>query len=511
MTGARRVASRRTVPLLIALVALLLAAALVSALDIAPAAQATYSLWPVTTVPVTSAVDNDPASVELGVRVRFATAGMVTGVRFYKGSGNGGTHTGAFWTAGGRKLASGTFTGETTVGWQTLTFAEPVPVAANTTYVASYHAPQGHYADDQQFFASQFTAGPLSVPRNGGVYAYSSTSSFPRASWNASNYWVDVLFSPGVPPTSPPPSMSGTTTPVTTTSSTTTPPTSTPPPSGTWPTTANTGASGPLSGVTPPTGELILGDNGQSLTNTEVHGTITVVGCGVTIRNVQVDASEAYSGTATPDLFAIWDKAPVGCTTTIDHVTVLTPAGQYATEAVRDAYGSTQHITSLKAVGQQLGVTVGSADSITDSYIELASTLRGDHNEAILDDGTTGLDIIHNTLLNPNGQTSAISLFTEFGSNHDILVQDNWLAGGGFACYCGDGLTDNAGNPAPADNVSFVGNVFAETYFLTVGYYAPGRAYRASNGGQWSANVYALPDGTVTNQLVPQPSVDGAS
>jgi hypothetical protein len=27
-----------------------------------------------------------------------------------------------------------------------------------------------------------------------GVYAYGSTSSFPNQTWNASNYWVDVVF-----------------------------------------------------------------------------------------------------------------------------------------------------------------------------------------------------------------------------------------------------------------------------------------------------------------------------
>ena len=29
-----------------------------------------------------------------------------------------------------------------------------------------------------------------------GVYAYSSTPTLPTGSWNATNYWVDLLFSP---------------------------------------------------------------------------------------------------------------------------------------------------------------------------------------------------------------------------------------------------------------------------------------------------------------------------
>ena len=61
-------------------------------------------------------------------------------------------------------------------------------------HVASYLAPNGHYADDQNYFTSQYNSGSLHVPANGGVYAYCGTGSFPTQVWNASNYWVDVVF-----------------------------------------------------------------------------------------------------------------------------------------------------------------------------------------------------------------------------------------------------------------------------------------------------------------------------
>jgi hypothetical protein len=257
---------------------------------------------------------------------------------------------------------------------------------------------------------------------------------------------------------------------------------------------------------------VTLNTNGQVYQNVRLNGSISVLGCGVTIRNVEVDAGEAYRGDATPDLFAIWDQAPAHCVTTIDHVSVTTDtsgAAPYATEAVRDAYGAKQSITSSKFVGQQLGVTVGNGDTIQDSYIELGRTMRGDHNENILNDGSSGLTIEHNTLLNPNGQTSTLSLFTEFGSNTNFLIQDNLLAGGGYTCYCGDGASDNNGAPARASNVSFVDNVFWEKYFPTVGQYGPGRAYNPAGGGRWMGNVYMLADGTLTSRLVPQPALDG--
>ena len=76
------------------------------------------------------------------MKFRADQAGFITGIRFYKGSGNTGTHTGSLWTSTGTRLATVTFTGETATGWQQANFATPVAVTAGTTYVASYLAPE---------------------------------------------------------------------------------------------------------------------------------------------------------------------------------------------------------------------------------------------------------------------------------------------------------------------------------------------------------------------------------
>ncbi|XVS62573.1 DUF4082 domain-containing protein [Actinosynnema sp. CA-299493] len=162
------------------------------------AAQCPCTLWDDFTTPATPAAD-DARPVELGVGVRFAGRGEVLGVRFYKGPGNTGTHTGSLWTSTGLLLATGTFGGETTTGWQTLTFAAPVSVQPNTTYVASYLAPEGHYAATQRHFESQPTTyGPVTAPGDGanGVYRYGG--GFPTSAHLASNYWVDVVYRNGL-------------------------------------------------------------------------------------------------------------------------------------------------------------------------------------------------------------------------------------------------------------------------------------------------------------------------
>jgi hypothetical protein len=149
----------------------------------------------------------DTSGVELGVRVVPQQDGNITGVRFYKGTGNSGTHLGTLWTAGGTQLATGTFSGESASGWQTLTFTTPVAVSAGTTYIASYWAPNGHYAADDWFFSyADYKSGPLVAPRaetSGGNGIYATSHGFPTQTFGDDNYYVDVLFVPGdgVPPT----------------------------------------------------------------------------------------------------------------------------------------------------------------------------------------------------------------------------------------------------------------------------------------------------------------------
>jgi hypothetical protein len=148
-------------------------------------------------VPSTITV-NDANAVELGMKFRSDVAGTVTGVRFYKGSSNTGTHTGHLWSSSGTLMASVTFAGETASGWQQATFSSPVAIAANTTYVVSYQTPNGFYSANGSYFSSAADTPPLHGLASGtdgsnGVYSYGPTA-FPTNSYNNTNYWVDVIF-----------------------------------------------------------------------------------------------------------------------------------------------------------------------------------------------------------------------------------------------------------------------------------------------------------------------------
>jgi LmbE family N-acetylglucosaminyl deacetylase len=169
------------------------------------------SIWEPSAVPQTAA-DSDTTAHELGVRFQSSTAGHVTGIRFYKGAGNTGTHVGHLWSSTGTQLASATFTNETATGWQQVNFASPVAIAANTTYVASYFAPAGHFALDRPYFTVGHDNPPLHALADGagggnGVY-YVGDSGFPSDSFGASNYWVDVVVDDSLPGDTTPPTVS---------------------------------------------------------------------------------------------------------------------------------------------------------------------------------------------------------------------------------------------------------------------------------------------------------------
>ena len=153
------------------------------------------AIWPDVAPPGVSDATDQSSGVELGVRFTATQDGSISGIRFYKVPDNAGTHTGSLWSSTGTLLATGTFTNESTEGWEELDFSTPVPVTAGTTYVASYHTSAWHYAYTTNGLASAVSSGPLTALANGGVYAYGSSTTFPSNSFNATNYWVDVVYS----------------------------------------------------------------------------------------------------------------------------------------------------------------------------------------------------------------------------------------------------------------------------------------------------------------------------
>ncbi|HEY2587202.1 MAG TPA: DUF4082 domain-containing protein [Tepidisphaeraceae bacterium] len=144
--------------------------------------------------------NNGTGGVEVGAKFRSDVAGYLTGVRFYKSSGDTGTHVGDVWSSSGQLLAQATFTNESGSGWQEVDFSNPVAVTAGSTYVISYHTTANYFS----FTSGGLTAGvnngslhQLADGANGGdgVFSYGANSTFPASTYQSGSYWVDAAFS----------------------------------------------------------------------------------------------------------------------------------------------------------------------------------------------------------------------------------------------------------------------------------------------------------------------------
>jgi Domain of unknown function (DUF4082) len=153
--------------------------------------------------PGTPAVTSTTATT-LGLKFYSTQAGTIAGIRFYRGHVNAKGYTARLYTASGGMLGQSIVAGDscTVPCWETAYFSSPIPLAAKTTYVATYYTSNGRYADDQGTLTNGVVSGPLVAPASstvGGNGVYIAGNKFPNATLDASNYYVDVMFTPNTP------------------------------------------------------------------------------------------------------------------------------------------------------------------------------------------------------------------------------------------------------------------------------------------------------------------------
>lgn len=163
----------------------------------------------------------------------------------------------------------------------------------------------------------------------------------------------------------------------------------------------------------------------------------------------------------------------------------------------------------------------GSRNTITGNYVHdttfwadgEGSNPGGDHNNCLLHNGgvVDQLTITGNTfILNRQGagmsQTGALSLqqSAEFpGQYTNILVENNLIAGGGYAMYAGYEPA-KPGNSS-GTNVVVRNNRFSTRYFTDAGFFGPTTAAQPwdADGNTWTGNRWH--DGPRAGQLIPAP------
>jgi len=149
-------------------------------------------------IPSNQTINDSMGGIEVGTKFISAIDGTVTGIRFYKSSGNIGTHTVQLYNYYGAPLATSVCDSETDSGWQTVIFPTAVPIKANTMYIAAYHSSLGNYSATFFGLKTAITNGPLTALADStlglnGVFKYTNILDFPIYGFQSSNYWVDVL------------------------------------------------------------------------------------------------------------------------------------------------------------------------------------------------------------------------------------------------------------------------------------------------------------------------------
>ena len=137
----------------------------------------------------------DSAAYELGMKFQATSPGQITAIRYWRAANETGSHTGRIWSATGTQLASATFSSETASGWQTATLSTPLQILANTTYVVSVNV-NAYYVATDGGLASSVVNGTLSSVADGANGVFGNPGVFPSNSYESSNYFRDVAFTP---------------------------------------------------------------------------------------------------------------------------------------------------------------------------------------------------------------------------------------------------------------------------------------------------------------------------
>jgi len=236
--------------------------------------------------------------------------------------------------------------------------------------------------------------------------------------------------------------------------------------------------------------DVIVTKTGTVLSGLYIPHEVVIEAPNVTVKNVQV---------VTNGNFGIALAHTKGVT--IENSTI---SGQNSTSgrvnsAIDDVYGDStgmviknNNISNFRTAVQ---ISTGLAEG---NYIHDPGYLAGDHtNGFYVNGGTEPLTIENNTIFVSQPQTDAINL--DAGSSGvpvaNKTVENNFLAGGGYAVYGGTAL----GNPT--SHIVIEGNRFGQQYYPLGGLYGP-VAYFAptGTGNLWSGNFW-----DTTAKAIPSP------
>ena len=250
-------------------------------------------------------------------------------------------------------------------------------------------------------------------------------------------------------------------------------------------------SSGPGWHYNAATNAVIVTVNGTVLSGLSIPDNLTIDASNVTVKDVQVVTGGAFGISLTHTTGVTIENSVIsGQNSTTGRVN----------EAIDDVYGDSTGMVikdnniSLFRIAVQ--VSTGLVDG---NYIHDPGYIAGDHtNGVVTNGGTEPLVIENNTIFNSQGQTDAISVdpATAGTSVANKTIENNFLAGGGYAIYGGDGQANTT-----TSNIVIKGNRFGQLYYPKSGQFGPVAYFTSTGTGNlWSGNYW-----DTTGQTIPAP------
>jgi len=229
-----------------------------------------------------------------------------------------------------------------------------------------------------------------------------------------------------------------------------------------------------------PRGWVEVTGKGANLSDLYIPYNVDIEASNVTINNVHL---------VTDGPFGISLRHTTGVTIENSTISGLNSTTGRVDAAISDVYeDSTGMVFKDNNISDfRIGIQAPTG-LIAGNYIHNPGYIAGDHTNGITATGSTEpMTIQDNTVFNDLGQTDAITLDAS-SSGQPVAnknVVGNFLAGGSYSIYGGDGNNDST------SNIVFEGNRFAQLYYPKAGQYGPVAYFDSTGTGNvWSGNVW---------------------
>ncbi len=228
--------------------------------------------------------------------------------------------------------------------------------------------------------------------------------------------------------------------------------------------------------------------NGANLSGLSIPGNVDISGSNVTLNN---DSITVKGG---GDTYGVDLRHTANVT--IEHSSIQgtnTTTGRLG-EGIKDVYGDA---TGTQVLDNNISKTDTAVQvfqgTVEGNYIHNLGMVSTDHVNGITTNGDTQPLLIQgNTILNRFGQTDDVGLFQDFGIVSNVTINHNFLAGGAYCLYGGEG------GHGQTSNIKVTNNQFSTMYFAQGGAYGPVAYYDSSApGNTWSGNVWSSSGQTV--------------